>query len=105
MNNQPYVVINHSHPMPIALVEDKTNIVQTKAVLFIHLFKSLSSQCIGCPLCKSFLTISEFSKHVHLDEEAEDENELESIEEISKKSYKILPYRMNNTAELSENDL
>lgn len=102
INNQPCVLINHSVPMPVALVEDKTNIVQTKAVLFIHLFQSISSPCIGCPLCKKFLTISEFSKHVHLDEDEEDdENEVIN----SKKSYKILPYRINNESELSETDL
>ena len=99
MNNQPTTVLNHSLPLHIALVEDQTNIVCTKAVLFIHLFKSFDSPCIGCPPCKSFLTTTEFSKHIHPDEDEEGDDD---DEQLHKKSYKILPY---NQDKLSESDL
>ena len=98
MSNQPTAVLNHSLPLHIALVEDQTNIVCTKAVLFIHLFKSFDSPCIGCPLCKSFLTTTEFSKHIHPDEDEEGDDDDQS----HTKSYKILPY---NQDKLSESDL
>ena len=103
INNQPCVLINHSVPLPIVLVEDKTNIVHTKALLFLHLFQSNFSPCIGCPRCKKILTIDQFSKHDHLDEEVEndDPNKLN----ISKQSFKILPYRINNESEMNESDL
>lgn len=67
--HQPKVKITHSIPFPIALVEDKTNIVHTKALLLIHLYKSYSSPCIICVLCKRFFSINEFSKHFHLSDE------------------------------------
>lgn len=69
LKNQPRVKITHSIPFPIALVEDKTNIVHTKALLLIHLYKSFSSPCIICVLCKCFFSINDFSKHFHLSEE------------------------------------
>lgn len=104
LNNQPVVIMEHSKPFPIALVESETNIVETKAVLFLHLFQSLSSPCIGCPECSDFLTCSEFSKHIHIDED-DDEGFTELKKPKAQKSYKILPYRMNGDEELSENDM
>lgn len=105
LNSQPAVVINHSKPFPIALVEDKTNIVETKAILFIHLFQTFKSPCIGCPLCKNFMTCTEFSKHIHLDEEDEEVQLIENMKlDKTTKSYKILPYRMDSE-ELSEEAL
>ncbi len=85
---QPSVIINHSRPFPIALVEDKTNVVYTKALLFLHLFKSYSSQCINCPWCKRFLSVGEFSKHVHLDEieDSEDDEDSDDITESEESS-------------------
>lgn len=126
---QPKVSLNHSIPFPIALVEDKTNIVHTKALLLIHLYQSYSSPCIICVLCKNFFSIGEFSKHFHIseedldedddeDEEPESENEhfgsyLDIIERkkqkklfnLKKKSYKILPYCLNQNNELNEDQL
>ena len=110
--SRPIVLIEKSQPLPICLVEDKTNIVCTKALLFIHLFQTFSAQCIGCPLCKIYLNITEFSKHIHQNEDDEDdESDSEKKSEITsnhsdmdddtqsysnskthiKKSYKILP--------------
>lgn len=117
LQTRPIVLVEHSTPFPICLVEDKTNIVATKAVLLIHLFQSLAAQCIGCPVCRSFMNISEFSKHIHPDfedEESDDENkkikrnESDSEQEDSNetkavKSYKILPYTSGN--ELNESDI
>lgn len=104
LNNQPVVLMEHSKPFPIALVESETNIVETKAVLFMHLFQSLSSPCIGCPECSNFMTCSDFSKHIHIDEE--DDEILDMLKKPKvQKSYKILPYRMNENEELSENDM
>lgn len=95
--NQPFVKMEHSEPFPIALVENETNIVETKALLFLHLFQSLSCPCIGCPECHTYMTCAEFSKHIHLDED-----DTETL--IDPKSYKILPYRMDDE-ELSEEAL
>lgn len=95
MQRPLFVVLHHSQGIPIALVENKTNFVQTKAVLFIHLFVSLTAGCIWCPLCALHLSVTEFSKHVH-PEEGEDEEDL--LDELSrtKKTYKVLPYRIDN---------
>lgn len=98
LNNQPSVQMEHSEPFPIALVENETNIVETKALLFLHLFQSLSCPCIGCPACHSYMTCAEFSKHVHKDEDEPD------VLIESEKSYKILPYRMDDE-ELSDEAL
>lgn len=104
LNNQPVVRMEHSKPFPIALVESQTNIVETKAVLFMHLFQSLSSPCIGCPECSDFMTCRDFSKHIHIDED-DDVGLAELKKSNTQKSYKILPYRMNEDEELSENDM
>lgn len=104
LNNQPVVLMEHSKPFPIALVESETNIVETKAVLFMHLFQSLSSPCIGCPECSDFMTCGDFSKHIHIDED-DDVGLAELKKSNTQKSYKILPYRMNEDEELSENDM
>lgn len=104
LNKQPVVIMEHSKPFPIALVESETNIVETKAVLFMHLFQSLSSPCIGCPECSDFMTCGEFSKHIHIDDD-DDEGLPELKKPKALKSYKILPYRMNEDEELSENDM
>ena len=77
IRNQPNVVINHSKPFPIALVEDKTNVVYTKALLFLHLFRSYLCPCILCPSCNKILNVSEFSKHLHIDQIDDDEEEEE----------------------------
>lgn len=94
LQRKAYVVLHHSQGIPIALVENKTNFITTKAVLFIHLFMSLSSGCIWCPLCEFHLSVTEFSKHVHSEEGDDDEVD-------TKKTYKVLPYRIDNTQELS----
>lgn len=60
VNQEPKISLNHSIPFPIALVEDKTNIVHTKALLLIHLYQSYSSPCIICVLCKNFLVLENF---------------------------------------------
>lgn len=120
------ISVNHSVPFPIALVEDKTNIVHTKALLMIHLYQSYSSPCIICVLCKQFFSIPDFSKHFHigeddLDTESSDEDldqnsfhnflsELDQkkekkLKKLRKKSYKILPYFLNQNNELNENQL
>ena len=83
---QPLVKINHSQPFPIALVEETTNVVFSKAVLLNHLYQSYSSPCILCPMCRKFLSVAEFSKHLHLAHEESEEN-------VSNKSFNILPYR------------
>ncbi len=114
-NSKAFVLIEHSKPFPICLVEDKTNIVYTKALLFIHLFQTFSSPCIVCPLCKNHLNVTEFSKHIHKDDEYDEEEESDqeyekkstdsdTQQELEKKSYKILPYITKNN-ELSEADL
>jgi hypothetical protein len=123
MKEQPFILIKQSKPFPIALVEDKTNVVYTKALLFLHLFKSYSSQCIYCPWCRLFLSVGEFSKHLHLedlDEEEDEEDEtstscsdlsnddehdedrhkfkkkqLKKLNKLKQKSFKILPYCTN----------
>lgn len=122
IQNGSKVIVNHSIPFPIALVEDKTNIVHTKALLLIHLYKSYQSPCIICVLCKCFFSISDFSKHFHITQEDllddEDDDELMdttfvSIEErknrklakLRKKTYKILPYCLNKNNELNEHQL
>lgn len=115
--SQPLVLIEHSRPFPICLVEDKTDIVCTKAVLFIHLFQTYTAPCIGCPLCKSYLNITEFSKHIHPeDDESDDDDDddgrkrtrddFDDSGDVSPKpakSYKILPYCLSG--DLSEADL
>ncbi len=123
IKEQPFILIKQSKPFPIALVEDKTNVVYTKALLFLHLFKSYSSQCIYCPWCRLFLSVGEFSKHLHLedlDEEEDEEDEssssysdlssneeqdeqedkykkkqLKKLNKLKQKSFKILPYCTN----------
>ncbi|RMZ93780.1 hypothetical protein BpHYR1_044467 [Brachionus plicatilis] len=124
--HQVKICVNHSVPFPIALVEDKTNIVHTKALLMIHLYQSYSSPCIICVLCKQFFSIPAFSKHFHI---GEDELDTESsgdeldqgsfhtflsqleqkkdkkLNKLRKKSYKILPYFLNQNNELNEHQL
>ena len=75
VRDQPSVIVSHSLSFPIALVEDQTNVVCTKVLLFLHLFKSYASQCVNCLWCKRFLSISEFSKHIHLDQIDDDDEE------------------------------
>ncbi|CAF0840393.1 unnamed protein product [Brachionus calyciflorus] len=125
-NIQVKVSINHSVPFPIALVEDKTNIVHTKALLLIHLYQSYSSPCIICVLCKNFFSIPDFSKHFHISEDdldtessdddldqntyhnflsELDERKEKKLRKLRKKSYKILPYFLNQNNELNENQL
>ncbi len=91
------VVLYHSQGIPIALVENNTNFIQTKAVLFLHLFVSLSVGCIWCPLCATHLSVTEFSRHVHPEEGEDDEEDQpsEDSEFKAKKTYKILPYRID----------
>ena len=74
---QPKVVIQRSVPLPIALVEDKTNVVYTKALLFLHLFVSYLAPCIQCPWCNRYLNVSEFSKHLHIDQMDDDDDDEE----------------------------
>lgn len=105
---KPFISIDHSIPFPVALVEDKTNIVYTKALLLIHLFKSLSSQCIMCVLCKKFFNINQFTSHHHyLDEEDESSSDSENKRDYEKsktktkkthqeKKFKILPYNIGS---------
>ena len=76
-NSQPRVVLTHSKPFPIALVEDKTNVVHTKALLFLHLFCSYLAPCIHCPWCNKLLNVSEFSKHLHIDQIDDDDDDEE----------------------------
>ena len=101
MLNPPNVILTTTKPFPIALVEDKTNIICTKALIHMHLFQSYGSQCINCLMCNNFLTIAEFSKHLHRAEDDDDED----FNELTKKSFKVLPYRVNKNEELSEADL
>jgi len=91
------VLLYHSQGIPIALVENNTNFIQTKAVLFLHLFVSLSVGCIWCPLCATHLSVTEFSRHVHPEEGEDDEEDQpsEDSEFKAKKTYKILPYRID----------
>jgi hypothetical protein len=124
--NQPKVMISYSKPFPIALVEDKTNIVCTKASLFIHLFQTYSAHCIVCNICHVYMSIADFSKHFHAsDDDDEDDSKTDDSESSSDtdsensttlegkntkkkkkklKTYKILPYR-NNAEELSSEDI
>ena len=117
-SKQPKILINHSIPFPVALVEDKSNIVHTKALLFMHLFRSYAAPCIVCVLCKHFFSISEFTKHFHInDEDLSSDSELDSSNEIDlallkqrklaslrKKQLKLLPYSIgaNNSFKLNE---
>jgi hypothetical protein len=129
MERPPRVIINHSIPFPIALVEDKTNVVYTKALLLIHLYKSHASPCIICVLCKRFFSIADFSRHFHIsdedlyDEEEDDDEEEEmmtnmnmtffsaderrqhKLTKLLKNKYKILPYCLQNAGDLSEQQL
>lgn len=96
--NLPSVVLNRSKPFPIALVEDKTNVVYTKALLFLHLFKSYSAPCINCPWCNRFLSVGEFSKHIHLDDMDDDDEEASSNSSSSGSS-------SDSSSDLSDSDL
>jgi hypothetical protein len=103
---QPKVMLRHSIPFPVALVEDKTNVVFTKALLFLHLFQSYSSPCIMCVLCKQFHSVGTFSKHLHIEDiesSSGSESETESVDSqlalkrkklelLKKRTFKILPY-------------
>jgi hypothetical protein len=108
---QPRVLLKHSIPFPVALVEEKTNVVFTKALLFLHLFQSYAAPCIMCVLCKEFHSVGTFSKHLHLEdiESSSDEDEYEPavnvesneaklgpkkrrLELLRKRTFKILPY-------------
>jgi len=104
LKRKPFVILHHSQGIPIALVENKTNFIQTKAVLFLHLFVSLSVGCIWCPLCATHLSITEFSRHVHPEEGEDEEEDGPAVEATAKKTYKVLPYRMDGE-ELSSNVL
>lgn len=83
---QPVCKIAHSKPFPIALVEEQTSVVFSKALLLNHLYLSYASPCILCPLCRKFLTVTEFTKHIHVNHEDEEDKS-------SNKSFNILPYR------------
>jgi hypothetical protein len=124
--NQPKLILNHSKPFPIALVEDKENAVYTKALLYMHLFQTYTSPCVFCPWCKNFLSIGEFSKHIHVEDlsdsdddsssdldDSDDDDDTErkkkkqqikqekkqgKYERLMKLSFKILPYCLNKAA-------
>jgi hypothetical protein len=107
LTRQPNVLVNHSKPFPIALVEEGTNIVHTKALLINHLFQSYTSPCILCPLCKKFLNVYEFTRHLHEFESAATADPLSDDDEyndyqayidsiLRRKKFNILPYQTAN---------
>lgn len=99
--HQPKVHLKTSRPFQIVLVESKSNIICTKALLYIHLFQSYTAQCITCLTCGDYLTIGEFSKHLHQGEDDDDEDFAERL----KQTFKVLPYRGKDKLELNEDDL
>ena len=115
---QPCIKVIHSVPFLVALCENTTNIVYTKAILLMHLHQSYTSPCIMCVLCKSYFNISEFSKHFHLcdddlssDSEFDerDPDEIPKVREkkmakLKKNQYKVMPYCTGDN-KLSEDQL
>ena len=98
---QPVCRIVHSKPFPIALVEEQTNVVFSKALLLNHLYLSYSSPCILCPLCSKFLTVAEFTKHLlHSNQDVENGEDNKSS---SNKAFNILPYRTRS--QITEYDM
>jgi hypothetical protein len=123
LSKQPSVLVNHSKPFPIALVEEGTNVVYTKALLINHLFLSYTSPCILCPLCKKFLNVYDFTRHLHdIDVDNNDAARLDPMSDddydedhatsrrayinsiLSHKKFSILPYQTANNP-LTEADM
>jgi hypothetical protein len=108
LNKKPRVTIKHSMPLPLALVNPKTDVIYTYGIFLLHLFTSYTQTCILCLQCKRFLSIDAFGQHFHVnakdtDDESDDDGYDEDKEEVAKRveeklsrlrknKYVVLPY-------------
>lgn len=97
--DRPTRVLVERRTLEIALVEANTNIIQTRAVLLLHLFQTRKAACIFCPECNKHMSVIEFGSHFHLDsfdDEKNQSNEMKEkrrreLEALKRKSYNTLP--------------
>ena len=90
----PVVVAIKSKPFAIALIEEKTNFIYSKAVFFLHLLTSYLSPCIYCPFCCTYMNIKQFLKHFHIsDDDVEnfhlEKSDIESGDDINGEDYNL----------------
>ena len=103
------VVIQH-HELALALCEAKTNIIRSKAILHYHLYISNSTPCIYCPYCNVYLSVNEFSRHVHVSvddiDDPFDADEAKAAQRLlDKHKHHILPYTDSGELNKKEMDL
>lgn len=101
INRSVRIIVEHK-TLRIALVEANTNVIQTEAVLLLHLFKTRTAPCIYCPKCKTFMSVKEFGAHFHVidsssDEENGDRLVSEERREKHKRELEALKRKVYNT--------
>lgn len=97
--NKPSRVLVEHRTLEIALVEANTNIIQTRALLLLHLFQTRKAACIYCPECKKHMGVLDFGSHFHLDSSDDEKNQSSEMKEkrrreleaLKRKSYNTLP--------------
>ena len=97
--NKTIRVLLDRRTLEIALVEANTNIIQTRAILLLHLFQTRKAACIYCPECKKHMSVLEFGSHFHLDSSDDEKNQSNEMKEkrrreleaLRRKSYNTLP--------------
>ena len=100
IKNQPVVQMSHAKPVRVLVIDQNTKKVSTNALLFISYYKSYSSKCVWCPLCKVIMDVSQFLKHIETHMEFNNEQNIES--NGMKKPKKI--YNMQLCDSEKEND-
>lgn len=101
------VVMNHD-VLGLALCEEKTNLVRSKALLHCHLYISNTTPCIYCIECNKYMSVNDFSKHIHVSiddiDDPFDDDEAKAVNKLLKTHrYSILPYPVN-FVELNKNE-
>lgn len=52
----------------VVLTESVTQIMRTRATVYLSLFDDRSAPCVACDTCALFMSVDKFAKHVHIDE-------------------------------------
>jgi hypothetical protein len=99
LNNPPRVMLDNQ-TLALALCENGTGIIRSKAFLHFHLYISNSTPCIYCPLCNKYLSVSDFSKHIHvtiddIDDPFDADEQKAAKKILENNKFSILPYSVS----------
>ena len=97
--NAPKTVIEMTN-LGLALCEEGSNVIRSKAILHFHLFISNTTPCIFCPYCNIYLSVNEFSKHIHvtiddIDDPFDADEKKAANKILNDHKFNILPYAVN----------